>query len=70
MFPAGLEPATFRVLGGRDNHYTTETTWKELLLSWNFSDIQIDRQTDRATDKPTGRENDRSTNWQTDWTNK
>ena len=25
MFPAGLEPATFRVLGGRDNHYTTET---------------------------------------------
>ena len=22
---AGLEPATFRVLGGRDNHYTTET---------------------------------------------
>ena len=26
MFPAGLEPATFRVWGGRDNHYTTETT--------------------------------------------
>ena len=25
MFPAGLEPATFRVWGGRDNHYTTET---------------------------------------------
>ena len=25
LFPAGLEPATFRVLGGRDNHYTTET---------------------------------------------
>ena len=25
MFLAGLEPATFRVLGGRDNHYTTET---------------------------------------------
>ena len=25
MFPAGLEPATFRVLGGRDNHYTTGT---------------------------------------------
>ena len=24
MFLAGLEPATFRVLGGRDNHYTTE----------------------------------------------
>ena len=26
LFPAGLEPASFRVLGGRDNHYTTETT--------------------------------------------
>ena len=26
MFPARLELATFRVLGGRDNHYTTETT--------------------------------------------
>ena len=25
MFLAGLEPATFRVLGGCDNHYTTET---------------------------------------------
>ena len=28
MFPARLELATFRVLGGRDNHYTTETTVK------------------------------------------
>ena len=25
MFPSGLELAIFRVLGGRDNHYTTET---------------------------------------------
>ena len=25
LFPPGLEPRTFRVLGGRDNHYTTET---------------------------------------------
>ena len=24
-FPPGLEPGTFRVLGERDNHYTTET---------------------------------------------
>ena len=24
MFPAGLEPATFRMWGGRDNHYITE----------------------------------------------
>ena len=31
LFPAGLEPATFRVLGGRDNHYTTETTLDERL---------------------------------------
>ena len=29
MFPAGLEPATFRVWGGRDNHYTTETATEE-----------------------------------------
>ena len=30
MFPPGIEPGTFRVLGGCDNHYTTETvsfTW-------------------------------------------
>ena len=25
MFPVGPEPATFRLIGGRDNHYTTET---------------------------------------------
>ena len=25
MFPPGFEPGTFRVLGGCDNHYTTET---------------------------------------------
>lgn len=25
MFLAGIEPATFRVWGERDNHYTTET---------------------------------------------
>ena len=31
VFPAGLEPATFRVLGGRDNHYTTETMLDEQL---------------------------------------
>ena len=27
LFPPGLEPGTFRVLGERDNHYTTET-WR------------------------------------------
>ena len=26
VFPARFELAAFRVLGGRDNHYTTETT--------------------------------------------
>lgn len=26
MFLPGLEPGTFRVLGERDDHYTTETT--------------------------------------------
>ena len=25
LFPPGLEPGTFRVLGERDDHYTTET---------------------------------------------
>ena len=36
MFPPGLEPGTFRVLGERDNHYTTETSLyssESLLLS-------------------------------------
>ncbi len=28
MFPPGIEPGTFRVLGGCDNHYTTETLRK------------------------------------------
>ena len=25
LFPPGFEPGTFRVLGERDDHYTTET---------------------------------------------
>ena len=32
MFPPGLEPGTFRVLGERDNHYTTET--------WDFRAVR------------------------------
>ena len=32
LFLAGLEPATFRVLGGRDNHYTTETCMYALVI--------------------------------------
>ena len=38
MFPAGLEPATFRVWGGRDNHYTTETSVKHNVLL-NFANV-------------------------------
>ena len=37
MFPPGLEPGTFRVLGERDNHYTTETLPKcpsDVLIIW------------------------------------
>ena len=29
LFPPGLEPGTFRVLGERDNHYTTETLHRD-----------------------------------------
>ena len=32
LFPPGFEPGTFRVLGERDNHYTTETDLPELFL--------------------------------------
>ena len=33
VFPPGFEPGTFRVLGERDNHYTTETS---ALLLWDL----------------------------------
>ena len=36
LFPAGLKPATFRVLGGCDNHYTTETTLRPTSEIFNF----------------------------------
>ena len=36
MFPVGLEPATFRVWGGRDNHYTTETVIARWWTSTNL----------------------------------
>ena len=32
MFSPGIEPGTFRVLGGCDNHYTTETTYLRKLI--------------------------------------
>ena len=31
MFPPGLEPGTFRVLGERDNRYTTETDLEDFV---------------------------------------
>jgi len=36
MFPPGIEPGTFRVLGGCDNHYTTET----LLLGVDYTSTE------------------------------
>ena len=38
VFPPGIEPGTFRVLGGCDNHYTTETR-----LCVNFSTSLLTR---------------------------
>ena len=40
MFPTRIELATFRVLGGRDNHYTTETTVKnECVFRGKFGNL-------------------------------
>ena len=36
MFPPGFEPGTFRVLGERDNHYTTETELALFSLACDF----------------------------------
>ena len=36
MFPPGLEPGTFRVLGERDNHYTTETCLLVFIIRLNI----------------------------------
>ena len=36
MFPVGLEPATFRVWGGRDNHYTTKTVIEHAYFPFVF----------------------------------
>ena len=34
MIPPGLEPGTFRVLGERDNHYTTESLGARQLTNY------------------------------------
>ena len=36
VFPARFELATFRVWGGRDNHYTTETTVNKFYTVYLF----------------------------------
>ena len=36
LFPPGFEPGTFRVLGERDNHYTTETSDRKVSPKMNF----------------------------------
>ena len=49
MIPPGLEPGTFRVLGERDNHYTTESDksfeiWphqKKIKLVINFTAFSL-----------------------------
>ena len=43
MFLAGLEPATFRVLGGRDNHYTTETFMTCMEFIYMYKDKCTDK---------------------------
>ncbi len=40
MFPPGLEPGTFRVLGERDNHYTTETVKNtSVIFKWYHKNL-------------------------------
>ena len=43
LFPPGLEPGTFRVLGERDNHYTTESLelWCEENIKTVFWCLEI-----------------------------
>ncbi len=38
VFPPGFEPGTFRVLGERDNHYTTETS---MSLTCNHDTLMV-----------------------------
>ena len=61
MFPPGLEPGTFRVLGGCDNRYTTETlcdiiTEIQLFQVYqkgkqNKQNKQTNKQTNKLTNK-------------------
>ena len=42
MIPARLELATFRVLGGRDNHYTTESHGETTSFLRSIDIIKLD----------------------------
>ena len=46
MFPPGLEPGTFRVLGERDNHYTTET-WEFQFEQFIYNKIAVSNNTNQ-----------------------
>ena len=46
MYPARFELATFRVWGGRDNYYTTETTMS-MILNFFPSCLAIGQKTNR-----------------------
>ena len=43
MFPPGLEPGTFRVLGERDDHYTTRTLLRLPRSPWNIHEFSTTR---------------------------
>ena len=56
LFPPGIEPGTFCVLGRRDNRYTTETCFTTALnkylkdLSSGITGQQFDRSSTRSSD--------------------
>ena len=58
MFPPGIEPGTFRVLGGCDNHYTTETVEGVIqltLIRLEFGQGSVNPATPRKLSSKTGR---------------
>ena len=44
MIPPGLEPGTLRVLGARDNRYTTES----LLIKQHSNKILVNNETEKS----------------------
>ena len=49
MFPPGLEPGTFRVLGERDNHYTTETDAENTATGCSLEGVSFETTSSAAT---------------------